>query len=649
TATTFAGLAGFSGAADGTGGAARFHYPAGLAVDGAGNLYVADARNSTIRRITPAGVVTTLAGSPGIPGSVDGAGSDARFDHPQGIALDAAGNLYVADSNNATIRKIAVDGTVTTLAGTAQSPGSSDGTGAAARFRLPAGLVVDATGNVYVADAFNHTIRRITPAGTVSTLAGLAENPGATDGLGSAARFAYPQGVTLDPAGNLYVADGGNSTIRRIDLGGQVTTVAGAAGNSGSADGAGSAARFIFPCSVAVSATSVIFVTDTYNSTIRSVTPNGMVTTFAGSADSRGSTGGTGGAARFAGPQGVAVDGAGNVYVADTHNHTVRRIAAAGVVTTLAGSPGAISADPVTGQLNGTYADGTGSAARLFSPAAVAVDGAGTVFVADTGNHIIRRITGDGVVTTFAGLAGTFGTDDGAGGAARFFEPAGLTVDSAGNLYVADTRNHTIRRITPAGVVTTLAGQALASGSADGTGSEARFNQPSGLALDGAGNLYVADSYNHTIRRVTPVGAVTTLAGLAGASGSLDGTGSAARFDTPRGLGIDRSGDLYLADSSNHTFRRITPAGVVTTLAGKNGTDGSADGIGNSARFFHPTCVALDDSGCAYVTDSFNNTIRKGQLAGPPVTTIQPQSLSVAAGAVVEFSVSAVAVPAPTY
>jgi MYXO-CTERM domain-containing protein len=279
----------------------------------------------------------------------------------------------------------------------------------------------------------------------------------------------------------------------------------------------------------------------------------------------------------------------------------------------------------------------------------VAVDGAGTVYVADTRNDTIRRITPAGVVTTFAGAAGNIGPTDGLGDAARFYEPNALATDGAGNVYVADTRNHTIRRITPAGAVTTLAGLAGASGSADGTGSDARFNNPYGLAVDTGGNVYVADTYNCTIRRITPAGAVTTLAGLAGSSGSADGTGSDARFFNPQGVAVDQAGNIYVADGNNHTFRRVTPGGIVTTLAGKGGADGSADGIGNSARFFYPTCVALDSSGIAYVTDSFNNTIRKGQLAQAPTTSSQLQNLAVAAGASVQFSVTATAVPAPTY
>ena len=218
-----------------------------MAVDSADNLYVADRNNHTIRKITSGGVVSTLAGSAGATGSAAGTGSAARFNYPEGVAVDSASNLYVADSYNHTIRKITSDGVVSTLAGSAGNAGSADGTGSAARFNGPSGVAVDSAGNLYVGDYGNHTIRKITSSGVVSTLAGLAGARGSADGTGSAARFNSPNGVTLDSAGNVYVADNQNSTIRKITSGGVVTTLAGSAGASGSADGAGSAARFDAP------------------------------------------------------------------------------------------------------------------------------------------------------------------------------------------------------------------------------------------------------------------------------------------------------------------------------------------------------------------------------------------------------------------
>jgi Dockerin type I domain/NHL repeat len=609
--TTLAGLATVSGSADGTGSAARFNYPAGVATDSGGNVYVADTSNNTIRKITPAGVVTTMSGSAGFSGSADGTGSAARFFNPFGVATDSSGNVYVADRDNHTIRKITPAGAVTTLTGLAGSSGSADGTGSAARFNFPQGVATDSSGNVYVADEFNHTIRKITPAAAVTTLAGLAGSTGSADGTGSAARFSFPRGVASDSSGNVYVADTDNSTIRKITPAGGVTTLASLAGSSGSADGTGSAARFRFPQGVATDSSGNVYVADTVNSTIRKTTPAGAVTTLAGLAASFGSADGTGSAARFAFPRGVAIDGSGSVYVADTDNSTIRKITPAGGVTTLAGLAGVFG-----------NADGPGSAARFGFPIGVATDSSGNVYVADNFNHTIRKITPAAAVTTLAGLAGSTGSADGTGSAARFNFPRGVATDSSGNVYVGDESNQTIRKITPAGAVTTLAGLAGASGSADGTGSAARFFNPSGVATDSSGNVYVADRDNHTIRKITPAGAVTTLAGLAGSPGSADGTGSGARFVFPQGVATDSSGNVYVADEFNHTIRKITPAAAVTTLAGLAGSPGSADGTGSGARFNFPQGVAPDSSGNVYVTDSFNNKIRVGRPALADVATI---------------------------
>jgi streptogramin lyase len=600
----FAGVPSGYGSADGTGAAARFNGPGGVAVDGAGNVFVADSNNNTIRKITPSGVVTTLAGTAGLSGSADGTGAAARFNWPTGVAVDGAGNVFVADSDNNTIRKITPAGVVTTLAGTANASGSADGTGAAARFNGPEGVAVDGSGNVFVADYGNNTIRKITPAGAVTTLAG-AGSSGTADGTGAAARFNWPTGVAVDVAGNVFVADTWNDTIRKVTSTGVVTTLAGLAGSEGSADGTGAAARFNHPWGVAVDGAGHVFVADNWNDTIRKITPAGVVTTLAGTAQGPwplggGSADGTGAAARFNSPQGVAVDGTGNVFVADLYNNTVRKIAPTGVVTTLAGTAGSSGS-----------ADGTGAVARFDWPWGVAVDGAGNVFVADVGNEIvggddtIRKITPAGVVTTLAGTVDAYGSSDGTGAAARFYEPQGVAVDVAGNVFVADHGNNTIRKITPSGVVTTFAGTAGSSGSADGTGAAARFNGPQGVAVDVAGNVFVADSGNHTIRKVAPSGVVTTLAGSAEADpGSADGTGAAARFNSPAGVAVDGSGNVFVADSGNNAIRKISISGVVTTIVGVAAPASAGNFPGPlPASIVSPVGVAIDSStGKLYIT-----------------------------------------------
>jgi sugar lactone lactonase YvrE len=573
--TTLAGTAGSYGSADGTGAAALFHGPSGVAVDGSGNVFVADAGNNTIRKITPGGVVTTLAGTAGLSGSADGTGAAARFKGPSGVAVDGSGNVFVGDYSNYTIRKITPSGVVTTLAGTAGSWGSADGTGAAARFNGLAAVAVDGSDNVFVADSWNSAIRKITPSGVVTTLVSAG----------------YPEGVAVDGSGNVFFADHSN-TIRKITPSGVVTTLAGSADQPGSADGTGAAALFYWPAGVAVDGSGNVFVADDGNNTIRKITPSGVVTTLAGSADQRGSADGTGAAARFNGPEGVVVDGSGNVFVADDGNNTIRKITPSGVVTTLAGTAGSWGS-----------ADGTGAAARFNGPDGVAVDGAGNVFVADSWNNTIRKITPSGVVTTLAGTAGSWGSADGTGAAARFNGPEGVAVDGSGNVFVADAGNSTIRKITPGGVVTTLAGTAGSYGGADGTGAAALFNEPEGVAVDGSGNVFVADAgKSSTIRKITPSGVVTTLAGTAGLSGSADGTGAAASFSFPSGVAVDGSGNVFVADGN--TIRKITPSGVVTTIVGA----ATRLGAGNSqgplpASILSPVGVAIDAStGKLYIT-----------------------------------------------
>jgi sugar lactone lactonase YvrE len=621
---TFSTLAGYAGpgSADGTGAAARFANPWGVAADSAGNLYVADTDNHTIRKITAGGVVSTLAGAAGVSGSADGTNGSALFSQPQGLAVDGAGNLYVADTGNYTIRKITPAGVVTTLAGSAGTSGTNDGTGSSARFYEPEGVAVTSDGSlIYVADTWNHTIRQITPGGVVTTLAGTAGSSGTNDGTGGSAQFNQPTGLAVDGAGNVYVGDTGNQTIRKVTAGGVVTTPAGSAGNYGTNDATGSSARFWDPQGVALDSATNLYVADSFNHTIRKVTPAGVVSTLAGTAGSLGSADGTGAAARFWLPQGVAVDGSGNVYVADSANGTIRMMPASAVVATVAGSAS-------TGSANGT-----GSSARFYWPSGAAIDSGGNSFVADTGNGTIRTITAAGVASTLAGLAGNFGSTDGSSTNARFYGPQGVEVDGSGNAYVADTGNHTIRKITSGGVVSTLVGLAGSSGLTDGTGSNARFNGPQGVTVDSSGNVYVADTWNHTIRKVTSGGVVSTLAGLPGTYGDIDGTSAGggtntARFYCPSGIAVDSSGNVYVADTRNHTIRKVTPAGAVSTPAGLPGVWGSADGTNSTARFYQPVDLTVDVSGNLYVLDAGNQTVRMVAPMGTNwvVTTVAGQA-----------------------
>jgi sugar lactone lactonase YvrE len=581
--TLLAGSPGGSGNCDGWGANARFNRPWGTAVDSGGNVYVADSVNNTVRKISPQGAVVTLAGSPGLQGSADGVGSAARFYCPKGVAVDASNNVYVADSNNSTIRKITPDGTVATLAGTAGSSGTADGTGAAARFGYIKSLVVDRNGNVFAAEEYQG-IRRITPSGVVTTLSitGCSGN--------------Y-EGIAIDAADNLYVAD---DRICKISPAGDGQLLP----FGPSADG-----PLSNPRGLAVDGAGNVYVADSFQELIRKVSPSGTVTRLGGQRNTRGSADGTGSAARFRRPDGIALDATGNVYVADEENNTIRKITPAGSVSTFAGR--SIDFDYVE--------DGTAKGARFRSPAGTVADAQGNIYVVDALNYVIRKITPAGATSILAGSPRVAGDIDGIGEAAQFSfitntesttslinydtnadtGPVPIAIDRQGNLYVADNYNDKIRKISPAGVTTTVAGSFAANG----------------VAVDASGNVYA--STDTTVRKITPQGVVSVLAGTSGQVGSIDGTGAAARFNGASGLAIDSANNIYVADRGNATIRVITPAGVVTTLAGTALQRGTNDGVGAAARFSWVDSLAVDSARNVYVADRGGSS--QGSGVPPPL------------------------------
>ncbi len=349
---------------------------------------------------------------------------------------------------------------------------------------------------------------------------------------------------------------------------------------------------------------------------LRGVGAQVAVTTLAGNGSAMFANG-VGTSASFNSPYGVAVDSSGNVIVADQANQRIRKVTLDGVVTTLAGDGFGAWAPNV-----GRWIDGTGSGASFNKPSGVVVDSNGNVIVGDQGNNRIRKVTSGGVVTTLAG-SGSAAFADGTGTGASFSYPFGVAVDSSGNVIVAEDYNYRIRKITANSVVTTLAGDGFGSPNGgrwiDGTGTGASFNRPSGVAVDSSGNVIVADSGNNRIRKVTSGGVVTTLAG-SGSAAFADGTGTGAAFFFPRGVAVDSSGNVIVADSGNNRIRKVTSGGVVTTLAG-SGSGTFADGIGTGAAFSSPRGVAVDSSGNVIVADHGNNRIRKLSC---PVGTYSP-------------------------
>lgn len=569
--------------------------------------------------------IRAFAGAPRVLGDNDSAKA-ALLWSPHGVSVDAAGNLYIADTGDARIRVVSPGGTITTIAGSFAGFAGDRGPAAASQVAFPSKAVAAPNGDIFIADSANNRVRRISGS-TITTVAGTGQAGFNGDGPNAlAAQLSFPRDVAVDASGNLYIADTNNSRIRRVTPQGAISTVAGSGlfgffGDGGPAVTASLAA----PHGIAVDAGGVLYIADTLNNRIRKVSTDGTMVTIAGG-NTAGFSGDFGQAAfaQLNAPSGVAVDNSGNVYFADSGNHRVRLIDRQGNITTVAG-----------GTSNGFKGDGgPATAALLNSPQSVAVDAAGNLYIADAENHRIRRVTPQKLISTLAGADPASG-DGGLATASHLFLPSGVAVDTAGNVYISDTNNHRVRRVDPKGIITNFAGTGAAGYSGDsGVATLAQLNSPAGLAVDRAGNLYIADTANHAIRRVSG-GVISTLGGT-GVSGNTGDGGpvSGASFFNPNAVAMDRQGNLYVADSGNNRIRVITN-GTIQNFAGDPGGLPGFDGDGGpaaAAHFDYPISVAIDDLGNVFVADYFNNRIRKVSAIGTSITTFAGTGTPGAAG-----------------
>jgi sugar lactone lactonase YvrE len=612
-----------AGSVDGSATQTRFLSSNGLATDGT-YLYVTD--QTQIRRVSIAdGSTITLAGKPGVSRKVDGVGTEARFRSLRGVAV-LNNTLYIVDAGDQTIRQMDINPfsasylTVSTFAGTSGTTGSTNATGTAASFRNPLYITTDGT-SLYVADQGNYLIRKITVGGVVTTFAGGVGSTGFTNGIGTAARFSAPAGITYDAGTlSLYVSDEGAApSIRKIVVSSAtVSTLAGTLGRIGTNDGTASQAAFLTFRGMDTDGT-YLYATDTHSNTIRKIEiATGTTTTIGGVALTPGYLEGASGTSLYAVPYGIVYHG-GYLYVSDAVNMVLRRInTATGVSELFSGFPyGRSTAYSATN--SSLYSNN----AMVDYSYGIATNDGNTIYYASAYNHTIRQFDRTlGTITTIAGSTGIVGTQDGTGSGALLNRPQGMAL-AGGNLYFCDFGSNTIRQLNlTTNAVTTIAGQAGVTGNANNaTGTSATFNQPADLTTDGT-NLYVADTGNHRIRTVALSGgyAVSTFAGST--SGNLDGLGTAARFSNPWGIAIDgTNSNLYVADSGNHTIRQVALSNAqVTVVAGS--TAGIVDGVGTAAKFSGPRGVTVSGS-LMYVADYNNHRLRQVDIGNSfAVTTI---------------------------
>lgn len=595
----------------------------GIATDRSGNLYLSDTDNHRVRKVAPSGIITTVAGN-GLAGygGDGGQATQAQLNLPYGLAVDAAGNLYIADLGNNRVRRVWLDGVITTV--TPETPLST-----------PRNVAVDPAGNLYIAEFDGHRVRRVSPDGKVTTVAGTGQAGFSGDGgPPEQAQLSHPAGLALDRGGALLIADSGNNRVRRIFSNGVINTVLG--GSSGTA--------LFTPVALATDAQGNIYAADTAPA-VRAYSVNGRWSDIAGGATA-GYSGDGGPAIRatLSTVRDLAVDTAQNIYMAD--GLRVRRIDVLGLIVTVAGD----------GYAHGMGDGGPASGAMLVRPSAVALDSVGRLTIADAGTQRVRQVTAGGIASTLATLN----------------TPTGVAVDAAGTVYVADAGEGTVRAIasdrtsrtvagslkSPRGVCLSRTGMLYVSDTGSGrllrVGKTveivaSQLNAPEACALDSFGNLYLAETGAHRVRRLSPGSEWIIVAGTgeAGSTGD-EGPAASARLTFPRGVAVDDSGNLYIADTGGNRIRLVTPDGVIHTIAGLGNVGFSGDGgEARSANLNGPAGLTLDGAGAIYFADTLNDRIRRlvpDALADPviaPVSVVNALSGaggSVAPGEVVRIS-----------
>lgn len=636
---------------------AWLNFPSGTAADNAGNIYVSDTMNNRVRKIAPDGTITTVAGT-GVEGFEGDGGPavQAKLSRPTGLAVDTLGNLYIADTGNNRIRMVTPDGRISSLP--LVGPGAT--------LSAPYGIAIGPGGVVYIADTFNHRIIRAQRVVTLffTTVVAGTRSPGFGGDNGPATRalLNLPFGVAVDSAGNVFIADSENHRIRRVS-GGIITTVAGT-GQAGFAGdgGPGTSARLNRPLGLALDGAGNLYIADSLNLRIRRLAPNGVITTVAG-AGVRGFAGDGGPAtqALFAGLLGIGIDRQNNLYIPDRENHRLRRVTPAGVIDTIAGTglsgfiaggqpanrsvlvfpsdveapsrdvfyiadtgnhrvervnpDGSLTIIAGTGESGFSGDGGPANQAQLSLPADVAVDQQGNIYIADLGNNRVRRVTPAGQISTIAGGGTASPGDEGPATQALLNGPGGVAVDNRGNLYISEKNGHRVRKVVLAtGIITTVAGTGVPGFNGDNIkATEAQLNGPTGLAVDEAGNLYIADSNNQRIRKVSPDGTITTIAGVGFPGfGGDQAFATLATLNNPFGVSVDRAGNIYIADTDNHRIRRISRDGRIITIAGTGEPGFAGDGgASTEAKLTTPEGLSVDPDGNVYIADTGNNRIRK--------------------------------------
>jgi uncharacterized protein (TIGR03437 family) len=591
--------------------------PAGITVDSEGNVFFSSIE--CVFRLDRKGILTRVAGQFRGDFTGDGrAAESAQLSGPAGLTFDSSGNLFVADSGSDRVRKISTKGIITTVAGNGglNGPLGDGGPAIGATIASPAAVAVDTFGNLFISERSSGRVRKVSPDGIISTIAGGGTISPGDGGPATSARLLDPTSLAIDGAGNLFIADLTDHRVRKVSTDGTISTVAGTGVQGFSGDGGAAAeAELSSPRGVMVDASGNVFIADSGNYRVREVTADGVINTVVGGGSIFPGNGVLATKASLFLPSALTLDADGNLYIAAGW---IQKISPDGMISIVSG--------------NGLYSfsgdGGPATRAQLFAPSDVAIDGSGDLFIADSGNCVVRKVTTDGTITTVAGSSRIdnfgFSGDGGPATNALLAEPSSVAVDEIGNLFIADTQNNRIRKVSQNGIITTVAGNGFGAYSGDhGPATKASLNYPSGIAVDRSGNLFITDYANNSVRKVSNDGIITTVAGNGSQGFSGDGgPATSAQLFLPRAVAVDENGNLFISDTVNARVRKVSLDGIITTVAGNGAVDYSGEGgLATSSSIHGPAGLAVDSNGNLFVAETLPFRIHKVSSSGI-ITTI---------------------------
>jgi DNA-binding beta-propeller fold protein YncE len=578
--------------------------PDSVAVNRAGDLFIADSFNQRVEEVTPSGRLSVFAGDGQTGAPTPGPAARSALDEPSWLAFGPNGDLYLSDSGNSLVEKVTPAGQLSVVAGDGKFGPPSPGPATGSALDQPSGLAVGPNGDLYIADPGNHVVEQVTPAGRLSVLAGQVGLSGApVAGPAAASALAAPTGLAVDGQGDLFIADSGNNVVVEVAASGALSVVAGDGKQGQPSPGPAGASALDKPTGLVARPQGGLFIADSGNNVVEELSPTGELSVVAGVAGNTGPP--TVGPARrsaLSSPDGVAVNLAGDLFIADSGNDVVEEVGPEGDLSVVAGDG-----------KQGRPRAGPATSSRLDGPSGVAVSPSGDVYIADSGNNDIVEVTASDQLRVVAGVPGQHGLPTpGPAARSRLDDPSGLAVGPGGDLYIADSLNNLIERVNPSGELSIVAGNGEQGTPTTGLAVRSRLHWPTSVAFDADEDMFIADSRNDAVEKVSPAGLLSVVAGLPGQAGpETPGPAAQSRLDWPTGVAADGQGYVFVADSENDVVAAVSPVGTLSVVAG-NGQEGfPTPGPALASAFSFPAGLAVGRDGDLYIADLVNDDVEE--------------------------------------